>query len=334
MQSRDEIIRKNARKIVEECCNIGENDNVVIITDDQQSPFISQAIFTEVQNLNGTPVIITMEQSMPGAPLPEAVNDAISHADVIITPTTTSIYHAAGIHNACKGEGKARLLALSECSEDTLLEGGIKADFKAIKPIVEGVGKYFEKGKHICITTPAGTFIEADISDRPAHMNTGICHEPGDLMGLPTIEVFIAPNEKSVNGKIVVDASCSGGVGVIESEPIVITVVEGRATKFSGGKEAKKLEELLASAGTESVYQVAELAIGLNPDCRITGKIVEDEGKYGTCHMALGSNTSFGGINKAPLHIDMVQFSPTVLIDGEEICIGGELQVVDKEFNK
>lgn len=326
-----EEIKKNALKIVKECCNIGSSDKVVIITDTQQSPVISEALFCAVKETDGIPVIVIMEQSKPGSQLPDAVNDAISHADVIITPTTTSIYHAPGIQNACNGENKARLLALSECSEDTLSGGGINADFRAIKAVVDKVGKFFEEGKTIRITTPAGTCIEADISNRPACMNTGLCYEPGTRMGLPTIEVFVAPIENSVRGKIVVDASCSGGIGKIGNKPIIILVEEGKAIDISGGEDARKLKDLLASAGTENVYQVAELAIGLNPYCQITGNIVEDEGKYGTCHMALGSNAGFGGCNKAPLHIDMVQYAPTITIDGNEICVDGVL--VDKDLD-
>ena len=45
--------------------------------------------------------------------------------------------------------------------------------------------------------------------------------------------------------------------------------------------------------------------------------------------MALGSNASFGGINPAPVHIDMVQNTPTIYIDDEEICRDGRLTFID-----
>ena len=200
-------------------------------------------------------------------------------------------------------------------------------DFLAVKPVVDKVGFYYEKGRKISYKTPAGTDITASIASRPVCLNDGLSHKGGQKNGIPTLEVFIAPVEESVNGKIVVDASCSGGVGKIVDKPIEITVVNGKATEITGGVEAEKLKKILASAGTDAVYQVAELAIGLNPYCRITGNIVEDEGKYGTCHMALGSNTGFYGKNFAPLHIDMVQYAPTIVIDGTVICENGELKV-------
>ena len=84
---------------------------------------------------------------------------------------------------------------------------------------------------------------------------------------------------------------------------------------------------MLQESNSKDSYQVAELAIGLNPHCRVTGKIVEDEGKYGTCHMALGNNKGFGGQSNAPLHIDMVQWYPTVTIDNVEIVKNGKLGI-------
>lgn len=65
------------------------------------------------------------------------------------------------------------------------------------------------------------------------------------MQGIPTTEVFIAPIENSVEGKIVVDASCSGGIGLIEDKPIELIVEKGKVTTVSGGKEAKKLEKML-----------------------------------------------------------------------------------------
>lgn len=321
------LFETNVKKIVRDCCALKPNEKVLIITDDKQEPDIYNSIYQAVSENGGNPILLIMPVSIPGNELPDIVNAAAMEADLIITPTTTSIYHAPGIHRACEN-GHARLQALSECEVSTFIEGGINADFKGIVPIVELVGEKYDKGSSIHYRTPGGTDITASIEGRKVALNSGICAEAGTHMGLPTIEVFIAPIEESVNGTIVCDLSCSGGIGIV-SEPIVITIKDGKAVKFSGGKEAAQLEELLARENDPSVYQVAELAIGLNPECNITGIINEDEGKYGTCHMALGSNASFGGINLAPLHIDMVQNLPTIEIDGECITKDGKLTLAE-----
>lgn len=321
-------IQKNAAKIVKDCCNVKPGDRVVIVTDSEQSPIVTQALFNSAVEAQASPILIQMEKARPGAPLPEAVNAALKEANIIISPTTTSIYHSAGVREACENHG-ARLLALSECTEDLMCNGGINADFSQLKPVVDTVFQYYDNGKHIHYITEGGTNITASIEGRPAYKTAGLCHAPGEKIGMPTVEVFIAPIEESVNGKVVVDLSCSGGVGVIQEQPICLTIENGKVTNIEGGSEALKLKQILESSGTDSVYQIAELAIGLNPDCRITGNIVEDEGKYGTCHMALGSNAGFGGKSAAPLHIDMVQNNPTITIDDVVITKKGVLQVAD-----
>ena len=75
----------------------------------------------------------------------------------------------------------------------------------------------------------------------------------------------------------------------------------------------------------ESARVVAEFGIGLNPEARVTGSIVEDEGALGTVHLALGDNLSIGGENRASLHIDMVLRDPVVELDGEAILKGRQL---------
>lgn len=60
---------------------------------------------------------------------------------------------------------------------------------------------------------------------------------------------------------------------------------------------------------------MGELGIGTNTAARLTGLILEDEKVYGTVHIAFGTNTSFGGTNKADVHMDGVILKPTLYLD-------------------
>ena len=315
--------QKNALKLLKECGNLRPKESVLIITDAKQDPKLYGFLFEAANRLGANPVVCLMNQVPPGGNLPPAIDAAAKTANVIIAPTSTSIFHSEGIRVACLPPYNARLLALSEWQLDTLESGGIEADFGNLAPKVLQVRQEISRGRRLHLTTPGGTCIEADIDGRDAWANTGISDKPGIKMGLPTIEVFIAPREESVNGSICVDVSCSGGIGLIQ-EPIRVEVKNGLAVSVTGGKEAEKLRQLLRDSGTGNAYQVAEIAVGLNPHCRVTGNINEDEGKYGTCHLALGNNTGFGGVNFAPLHIDMVQWKPTLVVDGKTIFEAGE----------
>ena len=69
-------------------------------------------------------------------------------------------------------------------------------------------------------------------------------HKKGEGGNLPTGETFVAPIEGKSEGVFVVDGSMAG-IGVMGNEKIVIEVRKGYATKISGGRKAKKLEEIL-----------------------------------------------------------------------------------------
>lgn len=317
---------EHARKLLVECSGLKAGEKVLILTDDGFEQIVCEKLYACAKELGAEPVIIRMPTVTPGGELNPMINAALLEADLIIGATSTSTYHSKGIHEACTAPNHGRLQALSEWKADTLENGGMEADFVAIAPRTLRVCEKMTQGKHLVMTTPGGTHIEADITDRYGADNTGLALEPCVHMGLPTIESFIAPVEDSVNGHITVDASCSGGIGIIK-DPIEIEVENGRVVSITGGEEAAKLRRLLESTGTDKSYQLAEIAVGMNPFCRITGNINEDEGKYGTCHCALGNNTAFGGINYAPVHIDMVQWTPTLLIDGEAIFKDGECMI-------
>ena len=50
-----------------------------------------------------------------------------------------------------------------------------------------------------------------------------------------------------------------------------------------------------------------------------------DEKIYGTCHIALGNNTGFGGKVNVPLHLDGIIKKPTISVDNKKIMESGRL---------
>ncbi|HXZ90409.1 MAG TPA: hypothetical protein VEG61_05050, partial [Candidatus Dormibacteraeota bacterium] len=89
--------------------------------------------------------------------------------------------------------------------------------------------------------------------------------------------------------------------------------------------DALRLSSILREAGSRAAYRVCEFGIGLNPLASIRGSIIEDEGKLGTAHVALGDNTRIGGVNKARIHVDLVFRNPHVQLDGVSVLKGKRL---------
>ena len=44
---------------------------------------------------------------------------------------------------------------------------------------------------------------------------------------------------------------------------------------------------------------------------------------YGTVHIAFGTNTSFGGVNKAECHMDGIVLRPTLYLDDIKVIENG-----------
>ena len=321
MSKKEITLSDGARKVLD-CGNMVPGENVLIVTDTAQPLSIAQALYRAAAEAGACPLLVTMEPVPPAGDLPAPLNEALKTADLVITPTSTSLYHSKGIRDAITKPAKARVIALSEITEDAMTHGGILADFKGLKPLVEKLAGYYDKGEKIHYMTPSGTDLKASIAGRPSYWISGVADQPGMLLALPTTEVYIAPVEDTVEGTIVVDASCSGGVGLVD-EPIRITVEHGKIVKIEGGTAAGKLRDKLEGVGDPNACQIAEFGLGLNPECRVIGT-TEDEGRYGTCHIGIGSNVGFGGCNDVPIHLDVIMWHPTITIDDEPIFEKGE----------
>jgi leucyl aminopeptidase (aminopeptidase T) len=64
---------------------------------------------------------------------------------------------------------------------------------------------------------------------------------------------------------------------------------------------------------------LCELGIGTNPATHLSSNVLEAEKVYGTCHIAFGDNSTFGGTNFVFFHTDCVIANPTITIDGRVV---------------
>jgi len=311
-----------AQKIIQMCMAVRPGERLLIVTDSGISPRIARALALAGAEAGAAVTVLSTVplQNPGGEPTPE-VAAAMLESDVILAPTSRTLYHSQAALAAC-GKG-ARLLALTELTEEAMCSGGIEADFVGLRPRVERVREAFEKGHRVRVTAPGGTDLTLSIAGRQPHVCSGLCIDAGRRMGFPDVEVFIAPLEAETDGVLVVDASATG-IGLMDA-PVRIVVEKGAATSIEGGQKAAEIRDILARTGDPRAYTLAELALGLNDCARVIGKIIEDEGTYGTGHFALGSNAFFGGENPAPIHFDMVYWKPTVEIDGVVLMKDGEL---------
>jgi len=145
-----------------------------------------------------------------------------------------------------------------------------------------------------------------------------LCRERGQFSNLPGGEVVsIVPVE--AEGTLVIDASFSG-LGKLHS-PLILKV-EGRHVVAIEGEQSEELRATLSAFGP-CAFNVAEIGIGMNPEARVCGHVLEDEKVLGTVHVGLGDNANMGGktlgkIVSCGIHVDgVIAAHPQLFADGE-----------------
>lgn len=319
-------LMKGAAAIVDKCAGgIREGEKVVIVTDTNKV-WLADLLARVAFERHGEVVICLMTPRKAHSEDPPApIVSAMLSADVIFEPTTFSLTRAESTDKAAaKG---ARVVSLPAYEQSMLIYGGLEADFQAQAELVDKVADVLSNGHTATLLTGSGTNLIMEFGGRKGNIGNGFCSGPGTICGPPNIEANISPLEGTSNGTIVADVSVPlPEIGLL-SEPIRLTVKDGFVKTIEGGKKAKILEKVLKDANDPNVYNIAELGIGLNPKAKICGIMLEDEGAMETVHIGLGDNHTSGGKIKAPLHIDLIIRSATLVIDNKTIIREGKLTI-------
>ena len=317
------MMMKGSSKLVNVLAQVKKGEQVLIVTD-FDTVSIARSLATACIAVGAEPTIMIMRpREAHGLEPPEMVAVAMTKADMVFQPVSKSIAHTSATKRA--KEAGARLIVLPEYTEEMLISGGLEADFEAQKPLCEKMRDYLTGARKARLTTPSGTDITMSLEGRPGRALTGMARERGGYSSPPNIEASIAPVEGTAQGTIVADGSISS-IGLL-STPVTISVKDGLAKEITGGKEAEKLKEILKSANDPKVYNIGELGIGLNPKAKLCGLMLEDEGAYGSVHIALGSNADFGGNTIAARHIDLIISKSTLLLDEKPVLKDGEVVI-------
>lgn len=318
-----------AETVVRICAAVQPGESVVIVTD-AETESIARAVAVAAEAAGGEVTICLMPtRRRDGNEPPAPVIAAMKSADVIFTPVSVSITHTDAIKEACAAG--ARAVAMTGFTERMMQRGGIEADFVALEPVCRYVASLLDAGSAVHLTSPGGTDLSFSIEGRAGIAKTCIVR-PGDFSPVPDIEATVSPLEGTANGVIVADASIPYlGIGVL-SEPVRFEVRNGYIVAVTGGAVAGLLRDAWASMRDPEVYNVAEMGIGLNPACTLTGEMLEDEGCWGTVHIGTGTSTNLGGLIKAACHYDLLMHDATIVVDGNAILEAGELAPLPDEL--
>lgn len=316
-------IYKACKTLLEVCAQCKRDEKILIVTDPDAFP-IAQALWDAAEEYPNRSLIMMPTQTMHGQEPTALVAAAMLEADVIFRPTTFSISSTEAKRNACaKG---ARDLNCSDYDLRMLESGGLYADFEAMGPVMDRVAKAYQ-GDTVTITTPSGTHITANITGRFNLPQYGRSIVPGQSSSPPDIECAIGANDGTMDGVVYIDGSIPHPRLGLVKEPIRIEIKGSKVVGITGGRDADTLNEVMKSFNDPKAYHVGEIGIGMNPACELTGRMLEDEGCYGTVHFGFGDDRGFAGTNSCPVHLDLVFRHPTLAVDGNVILKDGKLTV-------
>ena len=122
---------------------------------------------------------------------------------------------------------------------------------------------------------------------------------------MPSGEVFTAPVENSVEGKIFFDIPFLQQGKVIEG--VRLTFEKGEVVDFSAEKEEAKLKQIIET--DDGARRLGEMAIGTNRGIKqYTLNMLFDEKIGDTIHCALGrAYKDCNGVNESAVHVDMIK---------------------------
>lgn len=313
-------LMKGAMVAVNQCMNIKPEEEVLIITDRKMPRNISGALKKATDEIGAKCTIMTMEPlDVNGQEPSEKIAELMKKPDTLFLVTSKSLSHTKARREATKIG--VRIASMPGVTEFSFIKGGLTADYRTVKELTEKMYEKLKNSKIIRITSQNGTNFTAIAEGREWDKDDGRIHEKGDFNNLPAGEVSIAPLEGTSNGIIIIDKMADYG------NEIRYTVKDGFAIKIEGSALLKKEVEKLGS----KARNIAEIGIGTNPKARIIGNVLEDEKVFGTIHVALGNNLSFGGKVDVPLHVDGIILKPTLEVDGKVLIKDGKWTFLDED---
>jgi len=318
-------VMSGARKVVRILARVQGGEKVLVVADTDTTA-VAEALTAAALEI--TPEVVTTfmtPRRVDGDEPPAVVASALLAADVALLPVSYSISHSAAVRAAL--EGGTRVLSLPAPTPDQLVRGGAEADFEAQAPTVRRVADRLTAASAAHLRTPAGTDCAFDLRGRKGNAHDCILDRPGKFSAFPNIEANISPVDGTAQGVLVFDGSIPNlRLGRPLRDPVICTVERGRIVKVEGGWEAEMIRKVWAALGDAAVYNIAQLAIGLNPEIlMLTGTWAQDHGAFGTVHIGIGTSANLGGTTKAAAHFDGMMYRPTLALDGDVLLEGGAL---------
>jgi len=318
---------KSAMHLLTECGQAKSSDRILVIYEISKIKIKNLLqVAARKCNLN---IMYKLIKRVPihGAEPPDGVALLMRKSSLVLCLTQMSMAHTRARLQATLGG--TRFLSLPDYDMDVLTNQAMTIHFSECKNLCIKVAKKINNSKSIFVTTSQGTNLQLGIFKRKVNICPGFVSTKFPLGSPPDVEVNLAPHELQSNGKLVVDISIPHPKIGLLRKPVSLFIKNGSICKIQtlDNKVKKILTKLFFQNPCKRRMVLAEIGIGLNKRAVPNGKMLIDEGAYGTIHFGFGSNITIGGINKTNFHLDFIVSKPNLWADRNCILKKGKLLI-------
>lgn len=310
-------IKEGAKTVVEQCMDIVEDEEVIVLNDGNDRELID-ALLEVLEAVGANFSLIEYEEpENHGEEPPAEVAEAMKEADAVIAPTLKSLSHTQARHEA--NEAGTRVATMPTVTKKVWNQS-LNADYETVRELAREYYDRLEDVSEVKIETPSGTDLKLEVDREFFEKDTGFIREDGEFGNLPAGEADGGVLDAS--GTLVVDhfpfAPSGTRVEIRDGEAVAV-----EHPGEEGSRLANEFEE------RECSRKVAELGIGTNQSASLIGNVLQDEKVFGTIHIAFGDNSSYfpeghEKRNECDVHWDTICENPTVWFDGEKVIDEGE----------
>ena len=324
---------KAAYKTVKEIIRVKEGENL-LITIDSISDFRVAEEMAKAGEALGAKVMVAWHSTPKGYGkatdpyLPAPLIAACPEADAWIELNNQWLLYGTPWERAVTN-GRTRNLMLGGLSTNQLIRCIGEVDIEAQIAFQEKVVEITKRAKKMKIVNAAGTNIEFENDPHRPFANEHIADKPGGHF--LTGQIGWAPREETINGTLVFDGAISGGgkadIGVV-SKPVIYEVKKGRIKEIRGGKEAEIVKKWFEKLNDPTMYLVAHVCYGFNPNAKLGYTATEDERIWGSTEWGFGYQGpmySGGEPRVAASHIDGICLACSVSCDDQPLTEEGEV---------
>jgi leucyl aminopeptidase (aminopeptidase T) len=292
-----------------ECLNLKQRERLLVVCDPPCLE-VGSAFFEAGNRLCREAVMVQFRpRKESGNEPPEPTGEWFGQFDVAVMPTSKSLSHTRARRKA--SSAGTRIATLPGISPEIFLRT-MNTDWAQLGTLTRKIAAQISSARKITVRTEAGTDFSFATGGRRAKADDGKIGTAGSFGNLPAGEAYLAPQEGTAEGVVVIDGSFPL-VGPLD-KPLILRVRKGEVVDQSGHSCWRDLNRIFNAHGKRA-RNIAEFGVGTLDTARISGNILEDEKVRGTIHIAVGDNASMGGSVHVPVHLDGVIVAPSIWLD-------------------